>query len=73
MRASTSSGCRLHEQVGPSREDYIDLMVNSSYTYSVFGIAFSSFALAGLVYWSPTFSDGGQRIDGRPGRFSRLV
>ena len=46
---------RLHERVGPSREDYIDLMVNSSYTYSVFGITFSSFALAGLVYWSPTF------------------
>ena len=46
---------RLHEQVGPSREDYIDLMVNSSYTYSVFGIAFSSFAIAGVVYWLPTF------------------
>ena len=46
---------RLHERVGPSREDYIDMMVNSSYTYSVFGITFSSFALAGLVYWSPTF------------------
>jgi MFS transporter, Spinster family, sphingosine-1-phosphate transporter len=46
---------RLHERVGPSREDYIDLMVNSSYTYSVFGITFSSFALAGLVYWSPIF------------------
>ena len=46
---------RLHERVGPSREDYVDLMVNSSYTYSVFGITFSSFALAGLVYWSPTF------------------
>jgi predicted MFS family arabinose efflux permease len=46
---------RLHEQVGPSREDYVDLMVNSSYTYSVFGITFSSFALAGLLYWSPTF------------------
>ncbi len=46
---------RLHERVGPSREDYIDLMVNSSYTYSVFGITFSSFALAGLIYWSRTF------------------
>jgi predicted MFS family arabinose efflux permease len=46
---------RLHEQVGPSSEDYIDLMVNSSYTYSVFGITFSSFALAGLVYWSKNF------------------
>ncbi len=46
---------RWHEQLGPSQEDYIDLMVNSSYTYSVFGYTFSSFALAGLVYWSPTF------------------
>jgi predicted MFS family arabinose efflux permease len=46
---------RLHEQVGPSHEDYVDLMVNSSYTYSVFGITFSSFALAGFVYWSKSF------------------
>ena len=46
---------RLHEQVGPSNEDYIDLMVNSSFNYSVFGMAFSSFALAGLVYWLPAF------------------
>src|SRR5208337_2506229 len=35
--------------------DYIDLMVNSSYTYSVFGLAFSMFAIAGLVFWLPTF------------------
>ncbi|HZW33149.1 MAG TPA: MFS transporter [Isosphaeraceae bacterium] len=46
---------RVHEHVGPSREDYLDLMVNSSYTYSVFGLAFASFAIAGLVYWLPTF------------------
>jgi MFS family permease len=46
---------RLHEQTGPSREDYIDQMVNSSYTYSVFGITFASFALAGLIYWLPVF------------------
>ena len=49
---------RFHEHFGPSREDYIDLMVNSSYTYSVFGIAFSSFAIAGLVYWMPAFLTG---------------
>src|SRR5271166_4705981 len=24
----------LHAQIGPSREDYVDLMVNSSFTYS---------------------------------------
>jgi MFS transporter, Spinster family, sphingosine-1-phosphate transporter len=46
---------RLHERVGPSREDYVDLMVNSSYTYSVFGLAFSMFAIGGLVFWLPTF------------------
>ena len=46
---------RLHERVGPSQEDYIDLMVNSSYTYSVFGLAFTMFAIGGLVFWLPTF------------------
>ena len=46
---------RLHERVGPSREDYVDLMVNSSYTYSVFGMAFSMFAIGGLIVWLPTF------------------
>ncbi|MGO9600209.1 MAG: spinster family MFS transporter [Isosphaeraceae bacterium] len=46
---------KLHEHLGPSREDYIDMMVNSSYTYSVFGLAFSMFAIAGLVFWLPTF------------------
>jgi MFS family permease len=46
---------KVHERVGPSREDYVDLMVNSSYTYSVFGLAFSMFAIAGLVFWLPTF------------------
>jgi MFS transporter, Spinster family, sphingosine-1-phosphate transporter len=45
----------LHERIGPSREDYVDLMVNSSYTYSVFGITFSSFAFAGLLFWTGTF------------------
>jgi MFS family permease len=44
----------LHERIGPSRADYMDLMVNSSYTYSVFGLAFSMFAIAGLVFWLPT-------------------
>ncbi|WP_246196609.1 MFS transporter [Aquisphaera giovannonii] len=46
---------RRHEAAGPSREDYEDLMVNSSYTYSVFGLAFAMFAIGGLVYWLPAF------------------
>jgi MFS transporter, Spinster family, sphingosine-1-phosphate transporter len=46
---------QLHEKVGAGVEDYTDLMVNSSYTYSLFGITFSSFALGGLTYWSRAF------------------
>jgi MFS family permease len=46
---------QLHERIGPSRSDYIDLMVNSSYTYSVFGLSLSMFAIGGLVFWLPTF------------------
>jgi MFS family permease len=46
---------RLHEQAGPSQEDYVDLMVNSSCTYSVFGLTFSLFAASGLMVWLPSF------------------
>lgn len=48
---------RLHEHFGPSQHDYIDLMVNSSFNYSVFGMAFGFFALAGLAYGLPAFLD----------------
>ncbi len=46
---------RKHEAVGASREDYIDLMVNSSYTYSVFGMSAYTFAIGGMLYWIPLF------------------
>jgi predicted MFS family arabinose efflux permease len=46
---------KVHERAGASREDYLDLMVNSSYTYSVLGMAFYTFAIGGLAYWLPTF------------------
>ncbi|MHB1557574.1 MAG: MFS transporter [Isosphaeraceae bacterium] len=46
---------RLHEYIGPSQEDYVDLMVNSSFNYSLLGLAFSAFAVAGLAYWLPPF------------------
>jgi len=64
---------RLHEQVGPSHEDYIDLMVNSSFNYSVFGMAFSSFALAGLAYWFPAFLASCGVAPGRAGQVSTLI
>lgn len=44
-----------HLKAGPSREDYVDLMVNSSFTYAVMGMAFYTFAIGGLVHWTPTF------------------
>lgn len=44
-----------HEQAGATKEDYIDLMVNSSYTYSVFAMAMYTFAIGGLALWLPKF------------------
>ena len=35
--------------------DYRDLLVNSSYTYTVLGMAAYTFAFGGLAYWLPTF------------------
>ncbi len=44
-----------HEKAGATREDYIDLMVNSSYTYSVFGMAAYTFAIGGMLIWIPPY------------------
>lgn len=46
---------KAHEQAGASRDDYIDLMVNSSYTYSVFGMAAYTFAIGGMLVWVPNY------------------
>ena len=50
-----ASKLRAHERAGASRDDYIDLMVNSSFTYSVLGMAFYTFAIGGLSAWLPSF------------------
>jgi MFS family permease len=44
-----------HERAGASLADYTDLIVTSSYTYAVLGMAFYTFAIGGLAYWLPTF------------------
>ena len=44
-----------HERAGVRKEDYIDLMVNSSYTYSVFGMAAYTFAIGGMLVWIPPY------------------
>jgi MFS transporter, Spinster family, sphingosine-1-phosphate transporter len=46
---------RAHEKAGASWADYRDLMVNSSYTYAVFGMAAYTFAIGGLGALFPTF------------------
>lgn len=39
----------------PTRQDYADLLVNSSFTYTVFGLAAYTFAFGGLAYWLESF------------------
>jgi MFS family permease len=46
---------REHEIAGASWDDYRDLIVNSSYSYSVLGQAAYTFAIGGLTFWFPTF------------------
>jgi MFS family permease len=46
---------KAHEKAGATRADYFDLMVNSSYTYSVMGMAFYTFAIGGMVFWVPYY------------------
>lgn len=52
------SRLRGHEAAGATAEDYVDLMVNSSFTYAVFGLTFIAFAIGGLNAWLPTFLVG---------------
>jgi predicted MFS family arabinose efflux permease len=44
-----------HEEAGASWSDYLDLSVNSSYTYTVFGLAAYTFAFGGMAYWLPKY------------------
>jgi MFS family permease len=44
-----------HERAGAGPEDYLELLVNSSYNYAVFGMTFYTFAIGGLAFWLPTF------------------
>ena len=56
---------RLEAQVkaGATRADYVDLAVNSSYTYAVFGQAAYVFAIGGLLVWIPYFLSGTRGFD----------
>src|SRR3954467_8371237 len=51
-----------HERAGASWADYRDLMVNSSYTYPVFGMAAYTFAIGGLTALFPTFLENARGL-----------
>lgn len=57
---------QLHETLGASPADYVDLMLNSSYTYSVFGLTFASFAIAGIHSWGRPYLAARSGISWRP-------
>lgn len=54
---------QAHERAGASREDYVDLMVNSSYTYAVFGMAAYTFAIGGMLVWVPNYLFNTRQFD----------
>ena len=62
---------RLHEARGADAADYVDLMVNSSYTYAVFGLTFTTFAIGGLFYWLPSYLIGVRQLP--PARTTALL
>ncbi len=46
---------KAYERAGARREDYLGLMVNSSYIYSVLGMATYTFAIGGMLVWVPNY------------------
>jgi MFS family permease len=44
-----------HHHRTPTKEDYQDLLVTSSYAYVVFGLAMYTFAFGGLAFWLAPF------------------
>ena len=42
-------------QSGPRREDYLGLLRNSSYVFSVLGMAAYTFAIGGMLVWVPNY------------------
>jgi MFS family permease len=46
---------QAHQRAGASWDDYRDLLVNSSYNYSVLGMTAYTFAIGGMLVWVPTF------------------
>ena len=54
-RTSIPNGSRRHERAGASREEYVGLMANASFIYSVLGMAAYTFAIGGMLVWVPNY------------------
>jgi MFS transporter, Spinster family, sphingosine-1-phosphate transporter len=46
---------KADERAGASRADYLGLMVNASYIYSLLGMATYTFAIGGMLVWVPNY------------------
>lgn len=54
---------RKHEKAGAQKADYLELLVNSSYNYAVFGMAAYTFAIGGLAALFPIFLTNVKHVD----------
>jgi MFS family permease len=46
---------KAHDKAPITLADYLDLSVNSSFTYAVFGLAAYTFAFGGMAFWLPKY------------------
>jgi MFS family permease len=58
-----ASKLAAHEKAGASWADYRDLLVNSSYNYSVLGMTAYTFAIGGLLVFIPSFLVSTRHMD----------
>ena len=54
---------KSQERIPATPEDYRDLLVNSSYTYTLLGLAAYTFAFGGFAFWLPSYLE---RVRGIP-------
>ncbi len=64
-RGQSEGAAAAETPILPTSADYRDLLVNSSYTYTVLGMSAYTFAFGGLAYWLPAFLERVREIDSR--------
>jgi MFS transporter, Spinster family, sphingosine-1-phosphate transporter len=59
-----------HHHTTPTKEDYQDLLVTSSFAYVVFGLAMYTFAFGGMAFWLAPFLE---RVKGFEAKQATLI